>query len=103
MKRILAVLVLLMVLAYPAFAQVHVRGHYRSNGTYVQPHYRSSPDRSPYNNWSTQGNVNPYTGQEGRRSYESFSYPSQPNTYNQFNSSPYSNDLFAPRQKKSWP
>ena len=28
------------------FADVWVSGHYRSSGTYVQPHYRSSPDSS---------------------------------------------------------
>jgi hypothetical protein len=39
-----------------------VRGYYRSNGTYVQPHIRSDPDRSPYNNYSYPGNYNPYTG-----------------------------------------
>ncbi len=50
-----------------SFADVSVRGYYRSNGTYVQPHYRSSPDSSIYNNWSYKGNVNPYTGKRGYR------------------------------------
>lgn len=27
-----------------------VRGHYRSNGTYVQPYYRTNPDGNLYNN-----------------------------------------------------
>lgn len=45
-----------------ADAAVRVRGYYRKDGTYVQPHYRSAPDSSPYNNWSYPGNVNPYTG-----------------------------------------
>lgn len=35
------------------------------NGTYVQGHMQTNPDGNPYNNWSTQGNVNPYTGQMG--------------------------------------
>ena len=48
-----------------ASAQVHVDGYYKKNGTYVQPHYRSSPDSSKSNNWSAQGNSNPYTGQRG--------------------------------------
>jgi len=51
------------------FADVWVSGHYRSSGTYVQPHYRSSPDSSIYNNWSYRGNTNPYTGKKGYRSY----------------------------------
>lgn len=34
---------------------------------YVEPHMRSAPDGNFYNNWSTKGNVNPYTGQPGTR------------------------------------
>lgn len=48
-----------------ATAQVHVDGYTRRDGTYVAPHYRSSPDSTPFNNYSTQGNINPYTGQQG--------------------------------------
>jgi hypothetical protein len=48
-------------------AQVRVRGYFRKNGTYVAPHYRSSPDGVFYNNWSTKGNINPYTGKSGTR------------------------------------
>lgn len=47
---------------------VHVNGHTRSNGTYVAPHMRTHPDSSRLNNWSTKGNVNPYTGNAGTRS-----------------------------------
>ena len=46
-------------------SDVHVRGHTRSNGTYVRPHYRSAPNSTTNDNWSTIGNVNPYTGQRG--------------------------------------
>lgn len=45
-----------------AEAAVSVKGYYRKNGTYVQPHMRSNPDGNPYNNWSFPGNTNPYTG-----------------------------------------
>ena len=52
--------------AAPAFAgDVYVQGYTRKDGTYVQPHYRTAPDSTINNNWSTQGNVNPYTGQAG--------------------------------------
>ena len=44
---------------------VFVNGYMKSNGTYVQPHYRSAPDGNVYNNWSTVGNTNPYTGVPG--------------------------------------
>lgn len=30
---------------------VHVRGYYRKDGTYVRPHVRSSPDQYKYNNY----------------------------------------------------
>ena len=46
---------------------VHVRGYVRSDGTYVAPHHRSSPDGVFQNNWSTKGNFNPYTGTPGTR------------------------------------
>ena len=56
-------------------ADQFVRGHYQSNGYYVQPHFRSSPDHSVYNNYSTFPNVNPYTGRIGTHHYPAYSYP----------------------------
>lgn len=50
-----------------AQADTYVRGYHRSDGTYVRPHYRSSPDGSYNNNWSVYPNVNPYTGRQGTR------------------------------------
>lgn len=50
-----------------AHADEYVNGYYRNNGAYVEPHYRSSPNNTVYDNWSTKGNTNPYTGQEGTR------------------------------------
>ena len=44
---------------------VYVEGYFRKDGTYVRGHYRSSPDKSFNNNWSTKGNYNPYTGKKG--------------------------------------
>jgi hypothetical protein len=44
---------------------VPVHGSFRSNGTYVQPHMRSAPNGTTLDNWSTRGNVNPYTGRPG--------------------------------------
>ena len=46
---------------------VSVRGYFRKDGTYVAPRRRSAPDNSFDNNWSTQGNVNPFTGQPGTK------------------------------------
>lgn len=66
---IFTVVVIVLVTATVANADVRVRGHYRSNGTYVQPHYRSNPDGNPYNNWSTYPNINPYTGKRGTKRF----------------------------------
>jgi hypothetical protein len=50
----------------PALAKdVHVKGHFRSDGTYVAPHTRSSPNATKLDNYSTQGNYNPYSGRQG--------------------------------------
>ena len=66
-----------LVIATTAMAgDVFVRGYTRSDGTYVRPHYRTSPNSTTLDNWSTRGNVNPYTGQPGTRSRS----PMMPNT-----------------------
>jgi hypothetical protein len=62
-------------MASEASADTYVRGYCKSNGTYVQPHYRSSPDGSAWNNWSTQGNINPYTGSFGTQNPWSYTTP----------------------------
>jgi hypothetical protein len=48
-----------------AGAQVHVNGYTKKDGTYVAPHERTAPDATKANNYSTQGNTNPYTGKAG--------------------------------------
>lgn len=69
MKQSLVIMTLAAALAAPAVqAADYVSGYTRSDGTYVQPHYRSSPDSSKWNNYSTKGNTNPYTGQRGSQS-----------------------------------
>ena len=53
---------------------VHVGGYVKSDGTYVQPYYRTSPDETRSNNYSTSGNINPYTGEAGTRSPDDYGY-----------------------------
>ena len=57
----------LMTLASSAFADTYVEGYYRSDGSYVAPHYRSDPNHTKRDNWSTEGNYNPYTGERGTK------------------------------------
>lgn len=43
-----------------------VRGYYKKNtSTYVAPHYRSTRNTTRFDNYSTRGNYNPYTGKKG--------------------------------------
>lgn len=81
MKKLLflAVLVGSMLFSYSAQAG-YVKGYYRSNGTYVQPYYRTNPDNNFYNNYSTRGNYNPYTGSYGKKTYPTY------RSYNYYNS-----------------
>jgi hypothetical protein len=65
LASIIIVPAIVLAVSIPAKADVYVRGYYRSNGTYVQPHWRSSPDGNFSNNWSAYPNVNPYTGAQG--------------------------------------
>lgn len=65
MKTTLIALGLMMVAGATLAADTYHEGYMRKDGTYVQPHYQTAPDNTRLNNYSTQGNVNPYTGQAG--------------------------------------
>jgi hypothetical protein len=68
-RYILPLALLLASINIAAFAQgsTRVRGYTRRTGTYVQSHRRTRADRTQRNNWSTKGNVNPYTGKRGTK------------------------------------
>lgn len=53
-----------------------VSGYTRSNGTYVQSHVRTMPNTTNWDNFSTKGNSNPFTGSTGYRArdYSSSAY-----------------------------
>lgn len=86
--RLLLLAIALLGFTASAYADQYVRGYTRSNGTYVQPYMRSTPDSNPYNNYSTQGNVNPYTGAVGthRPSSGYSGYGNSNNTFGSGNS-----------------
>lgn len=48
-----------------ADASVRVKSYTTKKGTYVAPSYRSSPNKVKYDNYSSKGNYNPYTGKKG--------------------------------------
>lgn len=100
MKKI--VLLMLAVISASSFADQHVNGYMRRDGTYVQPHYQTAPDRNPYNNYSTQGNANPYTGQMGTRDPVQVQQQYSPNMGGGYgnNANPYANPYG--QQRRGW-
>ncbi|WP_196595737.1 hypothetical protein [Pectinatus frisingensis] len=68
MKSLRIMLVVgLTVMAFTevVFANEHVSGYYRHDGTYVHSYERTDPNGTTSDNWSHEGNVNPITGEEG--------------------------------------
>lgn len=72
----------ILFLSSTASSDESVNGYYRRDGTYVQPHMRSSPNSNTMDNWSTRGNTNPYTGTTGSNSYNQYQPSSIYNNYN---------------------
>jgi hypothetical protein len=65
---------LLLTASLAAASDVYHRGYTNRNGTYVQPHYQTAPNGTRSDNYSTQGNLNPHTGQWGTKP----AYPTTP-------------------------
>ena len=97
MKAIAAII--LAVACSSVLADNYVQPYIKKDRTYVEGHYRSNPDRNPYNNYSSQGNYNPNTGRQGERDpYQvQQQYKPQP-SYNSYPSGNYGNN----RQRSNW-
>jgi hypothetical protein len=72
MKSFVALcLALLMVsvasIGFSALAQTRVRGYTKRDGTRVESHRRTAPNKTERDNWSTKGNTNPDTGKRGTK------------------------------------
>lgn len=80
MKALLFAAAALSATVASAQASHSVKGYVRSDGTYVAPHYQTNPDGNRFNNYSTQGNYNPHTGQIG--TVNPYAIPSIPQPYN---------------------
>ncbi len=97
LKNILTIslIALAFILSLACYADVSVSGYYRKDGTYVRPHMRSNPDSSFSNNWSTVGNVNPYTGKRGTKTAPTYNYNSirSSSNTNYTNQLAYQNDV----------
>jgi len=47
-----------------------VEGHYRKNGTYVEPYYRTKANDTESDNYNTRGNYNPWKGTYGNSRWD---------------------------------
>ena len=71
MKKLILTVVMVLGFVSTAMAGESVRGYWKDTNrdgmkdTYVNPYYRSERNDSVWDNYSTKGNVNPYTGKEG--------------------------------------
>src|SRR5260221_9203208 len=72
-------------------ADTYVNGYYKQDGTYVAPHHQTKPDANLYNNYSSQGQTNPYTGVQGQKRNEY----SDPPAYQK------SSPLYVPQQQQT--
>jgi hypothetical protein len=71
MKKIIAGIILAAFVsittlgfASSAYAKT-VKGYTTKKGTYVAPYHRTTADSKKSNNYSSKGNINPYTGKKG--------------------------------------
>ena len=66
MKNVAVLLLASMALVGPALAGDHaVKAYVKKDGTYVAPAMATNPNPTKLDNYSTKGNVNPYTAKEG--------------------------------------
>lgn len=81
MKKIIIsfLLSLVLLLGVSSFVEAKitsVKGYYKpSTYKYVAPHYKTTPNNTKFDNFSTKGNYNPFTGKKGTTSpYKTFKF-----------------------------
>jgi hypothetical protein len=65
MKKIAIIAMALASGAVMAQSSHQRSGYITKNGTYVAPSIATNPNATKVDNYSSKGNVNPYTGKEG--------------------------------------
>ena len=66
MKKLLIFLILICSCLLDVHASnAYINGYYRKNGTYVSGYNRTKPNSTKIDNYSTKGNINPYTSKKG--------------------------------------
>lgn len=67
MHKILMALSLALVAVSAQAKDTYVSPHVTRDGRLVEGHFKSTPNDTKLDNYSTKGNVNPYTGQAGTK------------------------------------
>lgn len=105
MKKILTIL--LLAISTISYADSYTNSYYRNDGTYVDGYYRSNSNSSNHDNYSTQGNYNPYTGSYGTRaadySTDAYNYGAGRTIYTgprggQYYYNDYGNKVYVPKR-----
>ncbi|MFN3874238.1 MAG: hypothetical protein ACK4R9_14660, partial [Ignavibacterium sp.] len=65
MKNLLLIISIFFFSLSLTFAQTWVDGYYKKDGTYVPGHYKTNSNITTFDNYSTKGNINPFTGEKG--------------------------------------
>ena len=60
-----------------AQTSVWQNGYTKSNGTYVNGHYKTTSNSTNWDNYSTKGNTNPYSGKSGTKARDYSGYNSK--------------------------
>ncbi len=82
MRKLIGLLLAISIANIAVAKDAWVHSHIRKDGTYVQKHYRTAQDGNLRKNYSTKGNVNPYTGKEGTVDpYDNHSRKNRNDTY----------------------
>jgi len=65
MKYLILGAAILSVTSQAFCGTTYVKSHTTKTGTFIPGHYRTTPNGTQYDNWSSIPNYNPYTGKPG--------------------------------------
>lgn len=78
MKTLVALVAASLACSVAIAKPTSTKGYIKKNGTYVAPHFKTTPDKTKNNNYSTRGNANPMTGKEGTKPRDGEGLPKTP-------------------------
>lgn len=65
MRKLVAAAAVALLCGSALAQAVYVQPKFRADGTFQPGHYRTAPNDTVLDNYSTKGNYNPYTGKAG--------------------------------------